>query len=230
MVIPPPNSSSLLRRLPRLTARARELLTAINLHLAGVAALAVLTLYLLAHLLLVVQALHAHGPESLDAQQRLLHLAELQALPLRGLEGKVTDSAAGADEFYAKRLPYAYSQVAAELGTLTRRQNVRLARVQYAQAPLLAGQNALIEVHMDASVSGDYRPVVQFLNSLERDRMFFVLNGINLTGQQTGQVNLRVRLTTYLREPLPGEGNAERSAGTAATQAAEPALADGGPQ
>jgi hypothetical protein len=35
--------------------------------------------------------------------------------------------------------------------------------------------------------------------------MFFLINGINLTGQQTGQVNLRIRLTTYLRSPNAGE-------------------------
>jgi hypothetical protein len=58
---------------------------------------------------------------------------------------------------------------------------------------------------MDASVSGDYRPVVQFINATERDKVFFVINGINLTGQQTGQVNLRLRLTTYLRAPRAGE-------------------------
>jgi type IV pilus assembly protein PilO len=52
---------------------------------------------------------------------------------------------------------------------------------------------------IDASVSGDYRPIVEFINAVERDKLFFVINGINLTGQQTGQVNLRIRLTTYLR-------------------------------
>jgi len=58
---------------------------------------------------------------------------------------------------------------------------------------------------MDAIISGDYRPVVQFINALERDKQFFVINGINLTGQQTGQVNLRLRMTTYLRDPNAAE-------------------------
>jgi hypothetical protein len=50
---------------------------------------------------------------------------------------------------------------------------------------------------------------VQFINAVERDKLFFVINGINLTGQQTGQVNLRIRLTTYLRPPNPDELSAE---------------------
>jgi type IV pilus assembly protein PilO len=70
---------------------------------------------------------------------------------------------------------------------------------------VLKGNDSLTEVKMDVSVSGDYRPIVQFINALERDKVFFLINTINLTGQQTGQVNLRIRLTTYLRDPRAGE-------------------------
>jgi hypothetical protein len=64
---------------------------------------------------------------------------------------------------------------------------------------------ALTEVRMDASLSGDYRPLVLFINSLERDRMFFLIDGVTLTGQQSGTVGLRLRLTTYLRQPVGAE-------------------------
>jgi len=199
--IVPPNQSSFLRQVPQLTARARALITTMNLHYAGVAVLVILDLYLIIHLVLVGQALKAHNEEALAQQGIALKTAELQAKPLRGLDAKLVDSTAAADKFYAKRLPYAYSQVAAELGALTKHEGVRLSRVQYAQNAALSGADALTEVHMDASVSGDYRPIVQFINAAERDKMFFVINGINLTGQQTGQVNLRIRLTTWLRQP-----------------------------
>jgi type IV pilus assembly protein PilO len=204
-VIPPPNSSSLLRRVPRLTARARAMLTAMNLHFAGVAALGVLVLYLIAHLVFVEQALSSRNQDAVDQQRINLKAAELAAKPLRGLDSKLVDSNKAADKFYGDRLPYAYSQVASELGALTKHAGVRLSRVQYSQDPVLSGSATLNEVHMDASIAGDYRPVVQFINATERDKMFFVINGINLTGQQTGQVNLRIRLTTYLREPTDKE-------------------------
>lgn len=199
----PPNSSSLLRHVPRLTARARALLTTVNLHYAGVAALLVIVLYMAAHLVFITQSLHAHNADALDQQHALLTTAELQARPLRGLDSKLADSTKAADAFYADRLPYAYSQVLAELGTLTKRTHVRLVHVQYAQQPVLSGADSLIQVNIDAAVSGDYRPVVEFLNALERDHVFFFVNSINLTGQQTGQVNLRIRMTTFLREPPP---------------------------
>jgi hypothetical protein len=206
--IPPPNSSSVserLRAVPRLTARARALLTTMNLHFAGVAALSVLVLYLVVHLVIVLQALRANNDDAMADQRVQLKSAEIAAKPLRGLDAKLLTSTADADKFYATRLPYAYSEVAAELGVLTKKENVKLTRVQYTQDPQLSGAAALTEVKMDASVSGDYRPIVQFINAIERDKKFFVINGINLTGQQTGQVNLRIRLTTYLRDPNAAE-------------------------
>jgi hypothetical protein len=194
-----------MRRVPRLTAQARSLLTAMNLHFAGVAALSILALYFVAHMVLVFQGVKAHDAAAVDQQRVELRSAELAAKPLRGLDKKLEVSTADADAFYAKRLPYAVSEVAAELGALTKREGAHLTRIQYAYAPVLSGSDALTEVKMDASVSGDYRPIVQFINATERDKVFFVVNSINLTGQQSGQVNLRLRLTTYLRAPKAGE-------------------------
>jgi hypothetical protein len=61
---------------------------------------------------------------------------------------------------------------------------------------------------------------MKFINSLERDKMFFVIYGVTLTGQQSGTVNLRLRLATYLR------GSAQVTA--AAEPAAAPVAAAGG--
>jgi type IV pilus assembly protein PilO len=40
---------------------------------------------------------------------------------------------------------------------------------------------------------------MRFINSLERDKIFFVIRGMGLTGQQAGAVNLRLQLSTWLR-------------------------------
>jgi hypothetical protein len=219
--VPTPNSSSLERRSPRLTGRARALLTALNLHFAGVAALAVLVLWLAVRMFLLWQGLQANNADALANERAQLRGAEIAARPLQGLDAKVVVSTQQADKFYAQRLPYAYSQVLTELGVLTKKSGVHLSRVQYNQAPALAGRYELNEVRMDASVSGDYRAVVEFVNLLERDRMFFVISGINLTGQQTGQVNLRIRITTFLRTMTPEEINKELAAAKASAGGAQ---------
>jgi type IV pilus assembly protein PilO len=211
-MIPPPNLSLLERTVPRVTARARALMTALNLHLAGVAVLALLDLYLIVHLIFLWQGLNANNAEALDQQRVQLIAAQISAKPLRGLDTKLVTSTKDANAFYETRLPYANSQVLAEIGALTRKAGVRWTHAQYSYNPQLSGNDALSQMSIDASVSGDYRPIVQFINAVERDKVFFVINGINLTGQQTGQVNLRIRLTTYLRPANADELSSEVTA------------------
>lgn len=190
----------------RVTTRMRGLLTALNFHFAGVALLAVVNLYLGLHMVYLWQAAKGQNPEAVAQQTVQMKTAEIAAKPLAGLDEKLTQATADADKFYARRLPYAYSQVAGEIGALAKRDGVKLTRVQYGQSPVMDGTaGALTEVRMDASLSGDYRGLVQFINAVERDKMFFVISGVTLTGQQSGTVGLRVRLATYLRAPVGNE-------------------------
>jgi type IV pilus assembly protein PilO len=218
LVTPPPSSSTPERMVPRMTARARALMTALNLHLAGVAALVLLDLYLIVHLILLWQGLNANNAEALDQQRVQLIAAQISAKPLRGLDTKLVQSTHDANAFYETRLPYADSQVLAEIGVLTRKAGVRWTHAQYSYTPQLSGNDSLSQMSIDASVSGEYRPIVEFINAVERDKLFFVINGINLTGQQTGQVNLRIRLTTYLRPANTDELSAEMPAATNAAK------------
>ncbi len=193
-------------RVRALAERGRQLVTALNLHFAGVALLALVNLYLVFHMVYAYQQAHSQNDEAVVQQVALLKAAELAARPLQGLDAKLAQATGEADLFYARRLPSAESQVLTELGALTTRQHVKLSRVQYAQAPILPGApGELTEVKMDANLSGDYRPLVTFLNLLERDRLFFLISNIALTGQQGGTVNLRLRLASYLRARAPGE-------------------------
>jgi hypothetical protein len=145
---------------------------------------------------------------ALADQTVIMKTAEIAKKPLEGLDKKLAQATKDADKFYKQRLPYANSEIAAELGALAKKQGVKLTRVQYAYGPVLTGTSAeLTEARMDASLSGDYRPLVLFLNGLERDKMFFMIQALTLTGQQSGTVGLRVRLTSYLRAPIGTEGS-----------------------
>jgi type IV pilus assembly protein PilO len=195
------------QRLQGVSEKTRELLTKLNLYYAGVGILALLNLYLLIHIAFAWSAAHSHDEAALAQQRVTLKAAEIATKPLQGLDGKLTKATEQADAFYQKRLPYAYSQVAGELGALAKKQGVKMTHVQYAQAPVLqSGTSPLTEVRIDASLSGDYRPLVLFVNSLERDKMFFLIKGVALSGQQSGTVGLRLGLTTYLRAPVGKEG------------------------
>ena len=189
-----------------LREQSRYWLTPLSLHYAGLAIVLLINLSLMVQMAVLWQAAKGQDAEAVASQQVALKTAELQARPLEGLDVKLTRASQEADRFYADRLPVSYSEVLSELGAQTKRQNVRLTHVNYAQAAVAAqGVSQLTEVRMDASLTGDYRSLVLFLNGLERDRVFFVINGVTLTGQQSGTVNLRIRLTTYLRGMAPGE-------------------------
>ena len=86
-----------------------------------------------------------------------------------------------------------------QLGALSKRNNVRLSRASYA-ANLPA--DGVTELRIDASVSGEYRSLAEFINGLERDRSFFLIENVALSGAQNGLVNLQLRIGTYIREPM----------------------------
>lgn len=213
--------------------RTKDVLSPLNLHWAAVALLGLVNLYLLIHMGLAWREASNQDADALAAQQVQLKAAQIAARPLQGLDAKLKNASSQADQFSLERLPLNYSEVATEMGVLVKRSNVHLTRVQYAQNAVegdAAGQ--LTQVMMDAGLSGDYRSLVIFINGLERDRIFFLISGISLTGQQTGQVNLRIRIVTYLR----GLGSPEEMAkfqlvpspAPVPAAAAVPAATDGG--
>lgn len=186
--------------------RARGLWTLLNLHIAGVALLGLVNLYLLAHMFFAWRETRNEDAAALANQVVVMKAAEIAKKPLEGLDEKLVDATKDSDQFYQRRLPYADSEVAAELGALAKKQGVRWTRAQYAHAPVMVGTaGELTEAKIDASLSGDYRPLVLFINSLERDKIFFMIQQLTLTGQQSGSVGLRLRLTTYLRNPVGTE-------------------------
>jgi type IV pilus assembly protein PilO len=191
--------------------RARKLGTLLNLHIAGVVVLGLVNLYLLVHMAFAWRASSSDNAQALADQTVVMKTADIARQPLEGLDEKLAQATKDADKFYKERLPYSISEVIGELGALTKKQGVKLTRANYSYAPVLEGTaGQVIEARIDASLSGDYRPLVLVVNALERDKMFFLITGVTLTGQQSGTVGLRLRLTTYLRSPV-GTENTEKS-------------------
>lgn len=220
-----------------LRQRSQGWLTPLNLHWAALGLLAAINLYLLLQMGVAWQRARSQNTDAFARQQVALKTAQIQAQPLQGLDVKLADSKTLADAFYRERLPNSYSEVAAELGALAEKQHVALTRVQYSQAAVAddaAGQ--LTEVRMDASLSGDYRSLVEFINHMERDKVFFLISGLTLTGQQTGQVNLRLKVTTYLHGVASADQIKQTSFGDArgtaavdgSASASTPAVTGGG--
>src|SRR5260370_18488573 len=52
---------------------------------------------------------------------------------------------------------------------------------------------------MEGSFSGNYLQLVRFINTLERSKMFFEVDGVDLAGESTGPVKLQITMHSYLR-------------------------------
>ena len=168
----------------------------LHLHLAAVGLLCVLNLVVLTRVVLAWQRVRAGDAAQLAQHQAAYQAMLLKTRPLRGLDKKILQARKDQSHFYARRFPDNYSTIAGELGTLATKDKVLLSRVQYAQGK---PQFDLAEVRMDGSLSGDYTAVAYFINDIERDKLFFVIDTIALSGQQSGMVNLRIRVSTWMR-------------------------------
>ena len=178
----------------------KKLLSFLNLHIAVVVLLLILNLTLGVRLFFAWNTLHGAGPDQLLQQQSALRALQLEMSPVRGLPQKVSLSRSQANEFYQARFPAVYSTISAGINDLATKSSVRLTNLAYTPTPALAG---LAEVRLDASLSGEYAPLMHFINGLERSKTFFLISGLTLTGQQGGLVNLRLRLVTYLHTTDP---------------------------
>jgi type IV pilus assembly protein PilO len=165
-------------------------------HIAGCAVLLIVAVVLAVRLGMDWVALNNNSNDVLAGKQLQLRALEIQTAPLHGLDQRVEKTRDQIDVFYKRRIPFDYSVISSRIGELAVSSGVRLSRVQYAQGK---PGSALTEISMDAGISGDYRAIMHFINSLERDQIFFIIRGMSLTGQQGGLVNLRLRVSTWLR-------------------------------
>jgi hypothetical protein len=168
-------------------------------HYAGFAVLLVVVIGLSIRFALDWSATSGSSADALAAEQLQLKALDLETKPLRGLDKRVEDSRAQMLAFNLKRIPPNYSSIASRIGELALKGPVHLSRVQYTQGK---PGSELTEISMDAGITGEYPQIMRFVNSLERDQTFFVIRAMSLTGQQGGLVNLRLRVSTWLR---PGD-------------------------
>lgn len=175
----------------------RERLTSpLTWHYAGFAVLLVITVVLAVRLGLDWAALDSHSSDVLAGKQVELKAMELQTAPLRGLDKRVEQSREAVNAFYSKRIPPNYSTISSRIGELEVASGVRLTRVEYTQGE---PGNYLTNISMDASITGEYPAIMRFINSLERDPIFFLIEDMTLTGQQGGTASLRMQVSTWLR-------------------------------
>ena len=148
----------------------RSFVSLLNLHFAGVALLLILNLVLGVRLFLAWSTLRAAGTDQLLQQQTALRALQLEMSPLKGLPQKVSLSRDQANDFFGARFPAAYSTISATINDLAAKSSVHVTNLTYSPARAPEG---LVELRMDASLTGEYAPLMHFINGLERARLSF---------------------------------------------------------
>jgi type IV pilus assembly protein PilO len=191
-------------------------------HLAGFVILLAIAIVLGIRLGFDWAATDTHSNRVLIGKQMQLKALELQTEPLRGIDGRVDKTRGQIEKFEQKRIPPNYSSIDERIDELEVALGAYLTRVQYTQRPPGSG---LTEIVVDANITGDYPAIMRFVNSIERDPIFFVIRGMSFTGQQGGLVSLRMELSTWLRPAdaeasgLPPTPEANNEAPAASTPA-----------
>ena len=137
-----------------------------------------------------------------EVRQQELHqlwqqLKMREYAPWRGLDKKIPRAKQQIDEFYQQRFPAEESSISDNLGRLAAETGVRVTGEKYQVKD--AQIEGLQPVEIAASCSGDYLQLVRFINALERNKLFFLVNGVELGSETNGIVSLQIKIQTYLR-------------------------------
>ena len=135
--------------------------------------------------------------QQLNDLQAELNAKTRQVAPLKDLPHKVDIASQQITDFYKKRFPSTNSEILTEIGKLTSANGVRIAQGRYKEGNLVLENLEPIEMEYD--LDGNYTQLAKFINALERDDMFFIIDTVTLGGEPHGTVRLSVGLETYLK-------------------------------
>jgi type IV pilus assembly protein PilO len=125
-------------------------------------------------------------------------IKQLQVNKVGDIDQKISSASQQIAAFYQNRIPVRDSAISDNLGKIAKESGVQLEQVRY--MPKETVPAGLRPVEIDASLSGQYPQLARFLNSVERNQpVFFIVDGIELGGEQNATVRLQVKLRTFVR-------------------------------
>jgi Tfp pilus assembly protein PilO len=141
-----------------------------------------------------------------SAESRRLQLSQLSAEyhkktrevePLHDMPKKMDTAKDQISDFYKQRFASRDSELTTELGKLATENGIRIQQAKYKEEePETSG---IVPVAIEGSFSGDYLQLVRFINTVERSKMFFTVDSVDLAGEGAGPVHLQISMHSYLR-------------------------------
>ncbi len=117
--------------------------------------------------------------------------------PMRDMPKKIALAKTQIGDFYKDRFAAKDSELTTELGKLAAENGIHILSAKYKEEdPETSG---IVPVEIQGSFAGDYLQLVRFINTVERSKMFFTVDGVDLAGESKGPVHLSIMLHSYLR-------------------------------
>jgi len=117
--------------------------------------------------------------------------------PLRDMPKKMTVAKDQITDFYKARFAARDSDLTTELGKLAAQNGIHILQAKYKEEEPEA--SGIVPVEIEGSFAGDYLQLVRFINTVERSKMFFTVDGVDLAGEAKGPVHLSISMHSYLR-------------------------------
>jgi Tfp pilus assembly protein PilO len=143
--------------------------------------------------------------QTLTAEARQLALVKADVERATRIRGTIPEILKKFDQFEATLLPASKesSVISQELDEYAHDTHLIVEDVQY-HPKEVTGRN-LTELRMDASVSGDYNGIVNFLNRLQRSKNVYIVDSLAVDSAepgrgQAGALRVSLHLRTYFRK------------------------------
>lgn len=117
--------------------------------------------------------------------------------PLRDMPNKMQLAKGQIGDFYQDRFAARDSDLTTELGKLAAANGIHILAAKYKEEE--PESSGIVPVEIQGSFSGDYLQLARFINTVERSKMFFTVDGVDLAGESKGPVHLQITMHSFLR-------------------------------
>jgi hypothetical protein len=138
------------------------------------------------------------GAKPADLQEQYRTLKNEVALWTKGNPDAVRSDL---NEFYKQEVPTRYSEISQRMEKLIQATGVSAPGIHYSSENQDKSMLPGVEmVKVDTTVTGDYAKVARFINALEQDKTFFIIDKIALSSHEAGTVSLAITVDTFVRQ------------------------------
>jgi Tfp pilus assembly protein PilO len=134
------------------------------------------------------------------AQAGLLRLLRADVKRAREIRQAIPKTKADCELFENSLPPYGagYSMISAEFQDLGQKAGLQIGSVSF--HPKDIATHGITEISVDATINGDYKSVVRFVNGLQHSKNHYVVDDLTLANDRNGSgTQLGVRVNLHLR-------------------------------